>query len=88
MREHSSSGRIEIRRRETKAFQPVEARAILLAALTYGNPKTSRDRARRWVPWLCAYSGARAGEITQLRGMDVRALSLSSPMLVAEEVRR
>jgi integrase len=23
------------------------------------------------VPWLCAYSGARAGEITQLRGQDV-----------------
>jgi integrase len=23
------------------------------------------------VPWLCAYTGARAGEITQLRGIDV-----------------
>jgi integrase len=23
------------------------------------------------VPWLCAYSGARAGEITQLRGKDI-----------------
>jgi integrase len=23
------------------------------------------------VPWLCAYSGARAGEITQLRGQDI-----------------
>jgi integrase len=28
--------------------------------------------AKRWVPWLCAYSGARAGEITQLRGIDVQ----------------
>ena len=27
--------------------------------------------ARRWVPWICAYSGARAGEITQLRHQDV-----------------
>jgi integrase len=26
---------------------------------------------RRWVPWICAYTGARAGEITQLRGKDV-----------------
>ena len=26
---------------------------------------------RRWVPWVCGYSGARAGEITQLRGQDV-----------------
>ena len=27
--------------------------------------------ARRWVPWLCAYTGARVGEITQLRAMDI-----------------
>jgi hypothetical protein len=26
---------------------------------------------RRWVPWICAYSGARAGEITQLRSQNV-----------------
>ena len=28
--------------------------------------------ARRWVPWLCAYTGARVGEITQLRAKDIR----------------
>lgn len=28
--------------------------------------------SRRWVPWLCAYSGARAGEMTQLRAEDVK----------------
>jgi integrase len=27
--------------------------------------------ARRWVPWLCAYTGARVGEMTQLRREDV-----------------
>ena len=27
--------------------------------------------ARRWVPWLCAYTGARPGEMTQLRAEDV-----------------
>ncbi|MEY9463866.1 site-specific integrase [Bradyrhizobium ottawaense] len=27
--------------------------------------------ARRWVPWLCAYTGARVNEITQLRACDV-----------------
>ena len=33
----------------------------------------SRDRAAalRWVPWLCAYSGARVGEITQMRPCDI-----------------
>lgn len=62
-----------IRTRETKSFRPGEARTILRAASTYtDHPKTVQHRARRWVPWLCAYSGARAGEITQLRGRDVK----------------
>ena len=28
--------------------------------------------AIRWVPWVCAYTGARGGEITQLRAEDVK----------------
>src|SRR5262249_32930626 len=35
------------------------------------NPRTKGEVVRRWVPWLCAYTGARSGEITQLRGVDV-----------------
>jgi integrase len=30
--------------------------------------------AMRWVPWLCAYTGARVSEITRLRGKDVRSM--------------
>ena len=26
---------------------------------------------KRWCPWLAAYSGARMGELTQLRGVDI-----------------
>jgi integrase len=59
------------RSRETKAFTEEEARTILRAALAIDDPKTPLDRAKRWVPWLCAYSGARAGEVTQLRGDDI-----------------
>jgi integrase len=59
------------RNRETKAFRPEEALLILTAASDYKQPQTATERARRWVMWLCAYSGARAGEITQLRGIDV-----------------
>jgi integrase len=59
------------RSRETKAFTEQEARTILRAAIAIRNPKTPWDRAKRWVPWLCAYSGARAGEVTQLRAEDI-----------------
>ena len=58
--------------RETKAFSPEEAKTILAAALTCDDRKSFDERARRWVPWICAYSGARAGEITQLRGIDIQ----------------
>jgi integrase len=62
--------------RETgKAFTPEEARTILQASLAYKDPRTPLERAKRWVPWLCAYSGARAGEITQLRGSDIEQRS-------------
>jgi integrase len=35
------------------------------------NPHPTRVFARRWVPWLCAYSGARVTEMTQLRKQDI-----------------
>ena len=51
-----------------------EAATILQAALGPQPPKLDAKHAlaRRWVPWLCAYTGARVGEITQLRAMDIR----------------
>jgi integrase len=59
------------RLRETDAFTPEEAQMILKASLTITNTSRPFGAACRWVPWLCAYTGARSGEITQLRGMDV-----------------
>jgi integrase len=59
-------------KRENKAFNAEEIRTILNAATAFGsNPKTKFDAARRWLPWICAYTGSRPGEITQLRGEDV-----------------
>ena len=60
-----------MKHRETQAFMPEEWSMILRAASAVGTPKTTVQGARRWVPWLCAYSGARPGEITQLRGEDI-----------------
>lgn len=56
-----------------KEFTPDEARTILGATFaTFSHLVTPEHAAaRRWVPWLCAYTGARVNEITQLRGEDV-----------------
>jgi integrase len=57
--------------RDTQAFTPEEARKILSAASAIKTFHTQDDAARRWAPWLCAYTGARVGEVTQLRKADV-----------------
>jgi integrase len=57
--------------RETQAFTPEEARTILAAATAIKTARQRDEAARRWVPWMCAYTGARVGEITQLRKADV-----------------
>jgi integrase len=56
-------------------FSQQEIAAILSAsaALSRGQKeKPQRYAVKRWVPWLCAYTGARVGEIVQLRKQDVR----------------
>lgn len=57
-----------------RGFTNDEARLILSAALTPPPTRLSPERqlARRWVPWICAYTGARVNEITQLRAEDVK----------------
>lgn len=61
----------QVKRRETQAFRPEEWRRILKAALQVTDTRKPFCAAQRWVPWLCAYTGARPGEITQLRKRDV-----------------
>lgn len=58
-----------------KGFTNTEALTILRHARGYKPkgaelPKTTA--AKQWVPWLCAYTGARLGEMVQLRKEDVR----------------
>jgi integrase len=60
-----------INREVGKAFSDAEQQTILKAALAIEDTKRPFKAACRWAPWLCAYSGARAGEITQLRGEDI-----------------
>lgn len=57
-----------------KGFTDEEAKAILAAALRdpeeFGRRSTENKRAIRWVPWICAFTGARVTEIAQLRKED------------------
>lgn len=56
-----------------KSLTPTEAKIILRATLEGSTSKLTPRHAlaRRWVPWICAYTGARVGEIAQLRGSDI-----------------
>ena len=58
-------------------FTEAEVKLILTNALLpqSGHLAPEHALARRWVPWLCAYTGARVNEITQLRAEDVRQVS-------------
>jgi integrase len=46
--------------------------SMAVQAASACNAASVQGGARRWVPWLCAYSGAPAGEICQLRASDVK----------------
>lgn len=54
-------------------FQSDDAITILKASLEpqARHMKPHRRSAIRWVPWICAYTGARPGEITQVRKQDI-----------------
>jgi integrase len=59
-----------------RSFTTEEATKILSATL---DPITTRmadghKLARRWIPWLCAYTGARVNEFSQLRAEDVQKI--------------
>ena len=64
-----------------KGFIAEEACAVLRAAQNYQpsastNPATRESEqmtlAKRWIPWLSAFTGARVAELAQLRKEDVR----------------
>ncbi|TXN82581.1 site-specific integrase [Methylobacterium sp. WL8] len=48
-----------------RGFTEAEARVILDAAAV------EKDPVRRWVPWVCAFTGGRLSEVCQLRVEDI-----------------
>jgi integrase len=75
----------KISNRENPAFTSDEVCTILRAAYCITNTNTPFAAAKRWVPWLCAYSGARVGEITQMRGCDIEARGKLHVMRITPE---
>jgi integrase len=63
--------------RLTKGYTDEEAAIVLKA--TFGSFSrllpADQHAARRWIPWVTAYTGARVGEITQLRKQDLHQKS-------------
>ncbi len=62
---------------QDRGFSDDEAKAILIAASNVKRRKKEplKDvESKRWLPWLCAYTGARVGEMAQLRKQDIRQL--------------
>jgi integrase len=59
--------------RPERGYSDAEARVVLGAAFATDcqGDESYGAFARRWLPWLCAYSGARVAEMAQLRQSDV-----------------
>lgn len=65
------------RKLRSKGFYDSEAVAILKHAREFvpGREAPKLAAAKRWVPWLCAFTGARVGEMIQIRKEDLRCES-------------
>ena len=70
----------KVKTRDSKAFTDIEASIILRAALAI-EIRTPLDAAKHWVPLIAAYTGARASELTALKGQDItnNSIKLMAP---------
>lgn len=61
------------RKRTEVGFTEAETRRVLSATLNFDQKGMDPDqvRARRWLPWFACYTGARVGELAQLRTVDL-----------------
>lgn len=57
----------------TRDFNAIEIKRILSSTLDRDEVDINNLKrlARRWIPWICAYTGARVNEISQIRGEDI-----------------
>jgi integrase len=62
---------------DERGFDPEQALTILSATVATPSHLVSAEMkaARRWVPWICAYTGARVNEITSLLPSDIQNIA-------------
>ncbi|MEJ1934775.1 tyrosine-type recombinase/integrase, partial [Nostoc sp. NIES-2111] len=71
---------------QRRAFSSAEAKMILAATLgTFEKQRPHTQAVRRWIPWICAFTGARVGEVMQLRRSDVREVEGIPVMVIDPE---
>jgi integrase len=75
---------------DEKAFSDSQAKTILTATLATPSHLMSIEMkaARRWVPWLCAYSGARVNEITSLTPTEIQRLDGHWSMIIRADLTK
>lgn len=68
-------------------FTTLETSQILAASLLSPSQGINSQQAlaRRWIPWICAYTGARVNEISQLRGNDIKKVGDLWVMVITPE---
>ncbi len=64
-------------------FMLDEAEMILRATLQpFEGLQETSAAARRWIPWICAFSGARVGEVTQVHSRNIVQRKSPSGLMV------
>lgn len=63
----------KVKNTRDREYTEEEAHRILAASLRPNESRESEEikAAKRWMPWLLAYSGARVNELSQLRAEDI-----------------
>jgi integrase len=74
----------------SKGFNLADAVTILTATLIPPSNKVSAETAaaRRWIPWICAYTGARVNEITSLLPSDFKQPGGYECIVLREEMTK
>ena len=90
LRRHQGRRRKAWKEDNERGFDPEQAPTILSATVATPSHLISREMkaARRWVPWICAYTDARVNEITSLLPSDAQQIEGHWCLVLRPDSRR